>query len=50
MSYPFKGFLAERVGPPRGDEGSCWAVAVVTLRVVVREKVGDSWSVGYLNS
>jgi hypothetical protein len=36
------------VGLPGGDKGSCWVVTVVTLHVVVHEKVGGSCSVGYL--
>jgi hypothetical protein len=43
-----QGLIIERVGPPGEDEGSRGAVTVVTLRVVVREKVGGSCSVGYL--
>jgi hypothetical protein len=27
-------------GPPGEDKGSCWAVTIVALRVVVRGKVG----------
>jgi hypothetical protein len=39
MSYPFKDFGIERVGPPVEDKGSCQAVAVVALRVPTRGKV-----------
>jgi hypothetical protein len=45
MSYPFK-------GPPGEDEGSRQAVTIVTLvtlRVVVHEKVGGLCSVGYFS-
>jgi hypothetical protein len=50
MSYLFKGFEFKQVGPLGEDKGSCRAVAVVTLRVAMRGKVGGSCSIGYLST